>query len=242
MLNGFSFNLNYTLSKAVGLRGAPNSDNQPVVRIPDLYHLNTAISDFNRTHVLNIRSIAELPFGPGKRWLNSGGLWSAIFGGWQLNNIVSLRSGTPFTVTTSGTPLNTPSITQNPADQIKDDVEILGGIGRGNSWFDPFAFATVAEQRLGNAGFNSMVGPGRKQWDVGLFRRVNLRGQTNIELRIEAFNVTNTPHFSNPGSNRSSLQLNPDGSIRNLNGYTEVTSTTGSKSERQLRLGIRLGF
>jgi hypothetical protein len=242
LLNGFSFNVNYTLSKAVGLRGAPNSDNQPVVRIPDLYYLNTAISDFNRTHVLNIRSIAELPFGPGKRWLNSGGLWSAIFGGWQLNNIVSLRSGTPFTVTTSGTPLNTPSITQNPADQIKDDVEILGGIGRGNSWFDPFAFATVAEQRLGNAGFNSMVGPGRKQWDVGLFRRVNLRGQTNIELRIEAFNVTNTPHFSNPGSNRSSLQLNPDGSIRNLNGYTEVTSTTGSKSERQLRLGIRLGF
>jgi hypothetical protein len=56
------------------------------------------------------------------------------------------------------------------------------------------------------------------------------------------FNVTNTPHFGNPGSNRSSLQVNPDGTIRNLNGYTEIRSTTGSKSERQMRVGVRLGF
>jgi hypothetical protein len=167
---------------------------------------------------------------------------AAIVGGWQLNNVLSLRSGTPFTVTASATLLNTPSITQNPADQVKDEVEILGGVGRGNSYFDPLAFAPVTEQRLGNAGYNSLVGPGRSQWDLGLFRQVNLGRQSNLQLRIEMFNVANTPHFSNPGSNRSSLQLNPDGTIRNLNGYTEITSTTGSKSERQLRLGIRLGF
>jgi hypothetical protein len=75
-----------------------------------------------------------------------------------------------------------------------------------------------------------------------LFRRINLAGQKSIEIRVEAFNVTNTPHFGNPGSNRSSLQLNPDGTIRNLNGYTEITSTSGSKSERQVRVGMRLGF
>ena len=240
--DGFSFNANYTLSRAMGLAGAPNSDNQPRVRIPDLYHLNEAIADFDRTHTFNLRSIIELPFGAGRRWLNDGRVLSAIFGGWQLNNIVSLRSGTPFTVTASGTLLNSSSINQNPADQVKDSVEILGGIGRGNAWFDPLAFAPVNEVRLGNSGFNSMRGPGRKQWDMGLFRRINLRGHANVELRVEAFNVTNTPHFSNPGANRSSLQTNADGSIRNLNGYTEITSTTGSKSERQLRLGIRLGF
>lgn len=240
--DGFSVNVNYTLSKAVGLAGAPNSDNQPRIRIPDLFDLNRAVSDFNRTHVLNIRSIAELPFGVGRRWLNEPGLGSAIFGGWQLNNILSFRSGTPFTVTASGTLLNTPSITQNPADQVKDKVEILGGIGRGNSWFDPFAFEPVNEMRLGNAGFNSMTGPGVAQWDLGLFRQINLGGHTNLQLRIEGFNVTNTPQFGNPGANRSSLRLNPDGTIRDLNGYTEIRSTTGSKSERQVRLGIRLGF
>jgi hypothetical protein len=241
--NGFSFNVNYTLSRSEGLAGASNSDNQPRVRIPDLYHLNHAVSDFDRTHVFNARGIVELPFGVGRPWLNNGGVLSAVLGGWQLNNILSLRSGTPFTVTTSTTPLDAAgSINQNPADQVKDDVEIFGGIGRGNSWFDPFAFAVVSEPRFGNSGFNSMRGPGRIQWDMGLFRQINLGGQRNLQLRVEAFNVTNTPHFGNPGANRSSLQLNPDGTIRNLNGYTEITSTSGSKSERQVRLGIRFGF
>jgi hypothetical protein len=145
-------------------------------------------------------------------------------------------------VTTPTTPLNTPSITQNPADQIKEDVEILGGVGRGNSYFDPFAFAVVGEPRLGTAGYNSMRGPGRTQWDVGLFRQVGLGGQRTLQVRVEAFNVTNTPHFANPGASRSNLQLNPDGTIRNLNGYTEITGTSGSKSERQVRVGLRLGF
>ena len=63
--DGFSFNVNYTLSRAIGLRGAPNSDNQPVIRIPDMFELNRGLADFDRTHVLNVRSIAELPFGEG---------------------------------------------------------------------------------------------------------------------------------------------------------------------------------
>jgi hypothetical protein len=78
--------------------------------------------------------------------------------------------------------------------------------------------------------------------DEATLTSINLGGQRSLQLRVEAFNVTNTPHFSNPGSNRSSLQLNPDGSIRNLNGYTEITGTTGSKSERQVRVGVRFGF
>ena len=240
--DGFSFNVNYTFSRAMGMAGVVNSDNQPVVKIPDLYHLNRAISGVNIPHVLNIRSIAELPFGSGRRWLNEQGVLSAVLGGWQLNNILSFRSGRPFTVTTSTTPLNTPSIASNPADQVKDDVEILGGVGRGNSYFDPFAFAVVSEARLGNSGYNSMKGPGVAQWDLGLFRQIGLSGRRSLQVRVEAFNLTNRPQFNNPGSNRSSLQLNPDGSIRNLNGYTEITGTTGSKSERQVRVGLRFGF
>src|SRR5918994_7364276 len=200
--SGFSFNVNYTLSRARGLAGAPNSDNQPRIRIPDLYYLNEAIADHDRTHVFNARGIVELPFGPGRQWLNGGGFIAAIVGGWQLNNIVSLRSGTPFTVTASATALNSASITQNPADRVKDEVKILGGIGRENAWFDPLAFAPLppGEVRLGNSGFNSMRGPGRAQWDMGLFRQINVGRQANVQLRIEAFNLTNTPHFSNPGA------------------------------------------
>ena len=105
--NGFSFNVNYTLSRSEGLAGASNSDQQPRVRIPDLYHLNHSVSDFDRTHVFNARSIAELPFGNGPPVAEQRRACGQRFvGGWQLNNILSLRSGTPFTVTTSTTPLN----------------------------------------------------------------------------------------------------------------------------------------
>jgi len=239
--NGLQVAMNYTLSRAIGIAGAPDSDNQPRVRIPEYYHLNTGISDIDRTHVVNIRSIAELPFGAGRRWMNGGGPLSAILGGWQLNNILSFRSGTPFSVTASDTSLNSPGSTQ-VADKIKDDVEIFGGVGRGNSYFDPFAFAPVTEARFGNSGFNILRGPGVAQWDLGLFRQIALGGQRNLQVRVEGFNVTNRPQFGNPGSNRSSLQLNPDGSIRNLNGYTEITGTRGSKSERQVRVGVRFGF
>ena len=83
---------------------------------------------------------------------------------------------------------------------------------------------------------------GVAQWDLGLFRRF-VAGRSTIQFRAEMFNVTNRPQFNNPGANRSSLQLNPDGTIRNLNGYTEITGTRSTKSsERSVRLGIRIGF
>jgi hypothetical protein len=76
------------------------------------------------------------------------------------------------------------------------------------------------------------------------FSTFGLRDKVNLQLRVEVFNVTNTPHFENPGNtssdnNVSNMQLNPDGSIRNLNGYAEVTRSYG---ERQMRVGLRLGF
>lgn len=239
--DGFQLNVNYTLGKSMGIAGAANSDNQPSIRIPEFYHLNRARSNFDRRHALHITSLAELPFGQGRRWLNSGGVLAAIAGGWQVNNILSFYSGSPFTVTASGTSLNTPGSTQM-ADQVKSEVAIFGGVGRGNSYFDPLAFAPVSEVRFGNAGFNTLTGPGIAQWDLGIFRRFDI-GRTNVQFRAEMFNVTNRPHFNNPGANRSSLQLNPDGSIRNLNGYTEITSTSNNKfSERSVRFGLRVGF
>ena len=55
---------------------------------------------------------------------------------------------------------------------------------------------------------------------------------------MEAFNVTNRPRFSNPGGNVSNLRLNPDGTVRALNGFATITSTQGG-SERQVRFGLR---
>jgi hypothetical protein len=243
--NGWSFDVAYTLSRSIGDSGQPDSDNTPRIVIPEYYHLNRALSNFDRLHNLQISSIAELPFGKGKRWLTDG--WaSSVLGGWQVNNIVSVMSGTPFSVTADGASLNAPGSTQR-ADLLSQDPATLGGVGRGHAWFDVLAFGdpavtTPGQFRFGTADFNLLRGPGIVRWDVGLFRQFRVTDRTNVQLRFECFNCTNTPHFNNPGGNRSALQLNPDGSIRNLNGFGEITSTRADFPERNIRLGIRLGF
>ncbi len=72
-----------------------------------------------------------------------------------------------------------------------------------------------------------------------MFREVVLPRKKTLQIRVEAFNILDTAHFNNPGANVSNLQLNPDGTVRNLNGFAEVTSAYG---ERQVRLGMRLGW
>jgi hypothetical protein len=236
--NGFQIGVGYTLSKSTGIAGAPRSDGAPRIMIPEFYHLNTAISPFDRTHNLQITNLTELPFGTGRRWLNGGGVLAAIVGGWQVNNILSFTSGTPFDVTASGTSLNAPESAQR-ADQVKSDVEILGGIGRGNSYFDPLAFKPVTEARFGTAPWGVLRGPGYANWDLGIFRQLTLPRNMSLQIRFEAFNTLNTAHFNNPGGNVSNLQLNADGTVRNLSGFSEVTGAFG---ERQLRIGARVGW
>jgi hypothetical protein len=236
--NGFQLGVSYTLSKSEGV--VPDSDNSLRINIPEFYDLNWALSNFDRTHNLHITGMLELPFGPGQRWVQTGVL-GHILGGWHVNGIMSFYSGTPFTVSASSTSLNAPESNDQRADLVKEDVEILGGTGRGNSYFDPLAFKPVTEARFGTSPYNFLRGPGVRQLDLSLFRQIQMGRQVNMQIRLEAFNVTNRPKFNNPGSNVSNLQLNPDGTIRNLNGYTEITSTADD-SERQMRIGIRFGW
>ena len=83
-------------------------------------------------------------------------------------------------------------------------------------------------------------------WDFGLFREFISRERLRVQFRVESFNFSNTPHFSNPAANVSNLSLNGDGSIRALGGYSEVTSTSSlgreGVDERQFRFGLRLSF
>lgn len=241
--NGFQIGMNYVYSQQSGVAGAPNSDNVPHINIPEYYHLNFGRSDLERPHVFNFTNITELPFGSGRRWLNNGGVLSAIVGGWQMNHAISVFSGTPFDVSASGASLNAPESSQR-ADLVGPiTIYGAGGAQRGQRvpYFDPLAFRPVTEPRFGTSPFNVMHGPGYWKWDFGLFREVRFGGSRSLQFRFEAFNMLDTPRFNNPGSNVSSLRLNPDGTIRDLNGFTEITSVAGG-SERQLRLGIRFGF
>jgi hypothetical protein len=107
----------------------------------------------------------------------------------------------------------------------------------------------VTEARFGNAGLNTVRGPGFANFDFSVHRLFNVGPRMRLQVRAEVFNLTNTPHFANPsgnGLNVSQLQLNPDGSVRNLGGFSSITTTANSGrdgiDERVVRFGLRLGF
>ncbi|MBM3784359.1 MAG: hypothetical protein FJW30_08350 [Acidobacteria bacterium] len=237
--NGFQMGVSYTWSKSLGICCSENSDGLAAIQIPEFQHLNKAVTNSNIPHNLTVNGAYKLPFGKGK------GPVSWLARGWQLNAIWSAISGAPFGVSSSGTSLNAPGNSQR-ADQVKGRVETLGQTGRGLSWFDPFAFVPVTAARFGTAGFNSLRGPGIANVDAGLFREVSFSERLKLQIRVEAFNFTNTPHFGNPGTNVSNLQLNPDRSVRALGGYTEITglANTGRDGidERVFRIGARISF
>ena len=190
----------YTWSKAMNY--ADNSDSGLTWNYEPLWERNYALADFDRTHNLQIYGVYALPFGPGRKWATEG-LAAAIAGGWQVNGVFSATSGTPFTVTSNAASVNAPGNTQT-ADQVMDTVEILGGVGRGNSYFDPYAFAPVTDVRFGTAGRNTLRGPGLVNLDASLFRDFTVGGGAIVQFRAEVFNVTNRPAFNNPGANASS--------------------------------------
>ncbi len=242
---GVSVNVSYTFSKNSGICCNDDADGTPAIQIPQYFNLNRALAPFDRTNNFNVSYLAELPFGKGKHWLNGGGLVSAVVGGWQTSALLTDYSGTPFSVAASNTSLNAPSNTQR-ADQVKPSVTILGGTGPGQSYFDPTAFAPVTEVRFGTAGFNTVRGPGAVNLDFSLFRSFKIRERLGMQFRAEAFNVTNTPHFANPGASVSSAVFNPDGTVKSLGTYTVISATTGTGREgidqRALRFGLRLSF
>jgi hypothetical protein len=194
---------------------------------PGIFRRNYGLANYDRTHTLQIAWAWEPPIGRGRRWMNTG-LGSWIIGNWSLNGVFYHFSGNPFNVTASGTSLNAPGNTQT-ADQVKPEVEKIGGIGPGQKYFDPTAFAAVSEVRFGNTGRNILRGPGVTGLDGSVFRIFPITEQFRLEFRAEAFNVTNTPRFANPSS-----------SVTGGN-FMEVRSTRDD-SDRQFRLGLKLSF
>ncbi len=242
---GLQVGVSYTWSKALGICCSENSDGLAAIQLKEYYHLNRSVTNSNSPHNLTMNGVWELPFGKGRKWASQGGPLSWLVTGWQMNGILSLVSGQPFYVTSSSTSLNAPGNTQR-ADQVKADVQVIGGAGTGLSFFDPLAFKPVTDARFGTSGFNNLIGPGIVNLDAGLFRSFRINERFSMQLRAEAFNATNTPHFGTPGTNVSNLQLNADGTIRALGGFTEITSlqNTGRDGidERVFRFGLRLSF
>jgi TonB dependent receptor-like, beta-barrel len=221
----------YTLSRAINYA---DNDGNPRIPLFEFKELNRGPAGYDRTHNLQTYWVWDLPFGANRHWASSG-VAAALLGGWQINGVMSVMSGTPITIIQGGAfNLNAGGSGQFP-DQVKSDVEILGGVGTGNEYFDRSAFAAVnipagQPQRFGNTERNPIRGPGLWNIDFGLFRTIDFPGGVRLQFRAEALNLLNHPNFSNPG-----------GDISNAGTFGFITSTTGT-GERNLRFGVRVWF
>jgi hypothetical protein len=233
--HGLTTRLAYTFSHDISMNTS--------ILIPQYRNYDRYTSTLDRPNTLVWAASYDLPFGKGQKFLQQGAM-AQIAGGWKLGGIFTHYSGTPFSITSSATSCNCPGNTQT-ANQILPSAATVGsGLG-GQPYFNPLAFAPVTAVAFGNAGFDTLRGPGSTNLDLNIFRDFRITERVQAQIRAEAFNLSNTPHFSNPASNASNLQLNGDGSVKNLNGYDTITSVNPLGrliDPRYFRFGLRLVF
>lgn len=244
--NGLSMNVAYTWSKDMqGGATAALPSGGAGIEIPQYYYRNRSVTPVDRTHNFIVSSMYQLPLGRNKQFLNHG-IGAAVLGGWTLNGVFYHLSGLPFSVTASGASCNCPtSISTQQANQVKTHVAKVGRGLNGQAYFDPTAFAPVTTATFGTASFLSLRGPGATNFDASVFRDFHILERLNMQFRAESFNVTNTPHFANPGASVSSVSYNANGSISNLNGFSQITAVNPLGrllDPRYFRFGVRFTF
>ncbi len=134
-----------------------------------------------------------------------------VLGGWQLNGLTLFETGIPFTVVNNGTPTGIGTL---------DNAGVANGVGSGSYpdisgisphsrlppggrnpqsfgplLLNPAAFVAPRGLTFGNAGRNSLNNPSRWNWDMALEKNTPIGEKTNLEFRVEAFNVFNNTQF-----------------------------------------------
>ena len=185
---------------------------------------NRGRSYLNRAFAYNLSFLYELPAGPGKNHLQSGPL-SWVLGGWQVGGLLSVLSGPPMTQSVSPDtqntgggyrgdyvmPANTPGTCSNGAS-----------VGTVDCWYNTGFVVAGVPGTFGNAGRNLIDGPGWRNFDFVTSKNFAMPWKEHrLQVRFEAFNLTNTPHFGSPNltigsASAGQITVSDDGRIIQL--------------------------
>ncbi|MBY0496665.1 MAG: TonB-dependent receptor [Cyanobacteria bacterium] len=192
--DGLSFSANYTYGHTLTDTNGRTNESDPST--------GYGPASFDIRHRLVVSGAYDLPFGEGRRWLQSG-VAGAVLGGWQLTPVFQTQSGAPLTATLTG------NFTNNGGGGARPDL--IGDPNKNaphtpEKWFDTSVFVLRpasgqpgATYSFGNAGIGVIRGPGTTTLDASLVRTVPM-GKTRLQMRIEVFNVLNTVNWGNPGT------------------------------------------
>lgn len=188
---GYSILASYTLSKA-----KDNTSSDDGFSAQDQLNPNDTwgLADTDQRHRVVTSFVWELP-SPATP------VARALLGGWQFNGIVTLASGTPFSISSGrDTMLNF----NTARASVIGDLNLSTDRSRDEliqAYFNPAAFTIPTTGTLGNTRRNFLIGPGSRNVDFSLFKTVTVRQALNVQLRLEAFNAFNFVNLGNPRSN-----------------------------------------
>jgi hypothetical protein len=190
------------------------------------------LSDQDQRHNITIHYEWDIPT-PG----SFGTPAKAILGNWEAGGIVTVQSGTPFTVLVAGDPLGmgTTDTYQYPDKVSGAACQNPVNPQNASNYVKLACFqAPSISTRLGDAGRNSVIGPGLFDMDFSLFKNIPIHEDFKAQFRAEFFNILNRPNFTSPNDNRTIL--NSDGSQA---GSAPGAITLMNTTSRQIQFALK---
>jgi hypothetical protein len=213
MSAGLMFMASYTYSRSLDLGSGGNSsgsESRINIQNPRNLYADYGLSDFDHRDVFTLSPVYQLPFGNGRRFLsNAGRSEDALVGGWDLTGILTLESGSPFSVSMSS------NASANTGTFVRPDRICNGTKSQKTllAWYDMACFVTPAQYTFGNAGRNILTGPGLETLDLGLDKDFQIEGRFGLQFRSEFFNSLNHPNFGLPGNSIGSASAGKISSV-----------------------------
>jgi hypothetical protein len=189
---GLAYSASYTWSKAVDDASDPGATVAETNLPQNVYDLaaERAPSSFDHRHRFVANAVYALP-DP-----TATGALAALGRQWRVNAIVTLQSGSPFTVNLGTDRAN---IGSGPAQRPNVSCDPNAFVNPGPAeWFNTSCFSLPALYTFGNAGRNSVLGPGYADVDMGVERDISLTRGPHLQLRWEIFNLLNRVNFDTP--------------------------------------------
>jgi hypothetical protein len=220
---GLGFGIAYTFSKLIS-----NADTKRQVMFNSYDDSGyKAISDENRTHVLALNYLYELPF-----WREQDTTLKKILGGWQISGVTFLSSGSWMSVWRGDDVAGVGDTTNQPWDLVGDfhmsDQGFSQGVATDEAyWFNKAAFAQPAAGTFGDAGRNIIEGPHQVSWDIALLKNFQIHKSHRLQLRLDVFNFPNHANWDNPN-------IDPRNAL-----FGRITTKTG---QRTMQIGLRYAF
>ena len=204
---GFSLTGFYTRSKSIN-----NTDDDR--QASGITWYNRSLEKARAGHDVTDRFVAyttwELPFGRGKKWMDTGGIANAVLGGWELVWVQTLQTGQPFTVGFAGSPNRyLPNIGSRPHqvlpdDQVKEDHVDIGPDrfprSAQNRYLSGDGFRYPDSFTVGSLGRNTLAGPGLIWAQASLSKSWQIFERLKFSLRLDWQNALKTAGFSNPNA------------------------------------------